>query len=196
MTIGPETLERYLRALLEENQRINLTAVRDLAAARVLHVLDSLAIQGLAQPDPPATCLDLGSGNGFPGVALRVVYPQCRVTLLDKTRKKLLAIERVLASAQIEGIETVHVDAAQAPRTHPALLAHFDLVTARAVADPHTVGQLASPFLTSQGRLVLWLDAQTTPPPELAGVQLVDTLEYDLPEPAARHRRLACYQRG
>lgn len=195
MTIGPETLEPFLRALLVENQQINLTGVRDLATARVLHVLDSLAIQGLTLPKPPSKCLDLGSGNGFPGVALRFVYPTAAVTLLDRTRKKLLAIERVLSATGITDITTVHVDAEQAPRTHPDLLAKFDLVTARAVGQPTRVAGLASPLMSSGGHLVLWLDEHTAAPTKLTGIELAVSLDYDLPEPAARRRRLACYRK-
>jgi len=195
VAIGTETLEPFLRALLVENQQINLTGVRDLATARVLHVLDSLAIQGLSLPKPPSECLDLGSGNGFPGLALRFVYPTAAITLLDRTRKKLLAIERVLSTTGITNITTVHVDAEQAPRTHPDLLAKFDLVAARAVGKPARVADLASPLMSPGGHLVLWLDEHTAAPARLTGVELVQTLDYDLPEPAARRRQLACYRK-
>jgi 16S rRNA (guanine527-N7)-methyltransferase len=188
-------LEPYLRALLQENQHINLTAVRDLDAARVLHVLDSLALGALDFDPPPRRCLDLGSGNGFPGVALRALYPDAEVTLLDRTRKKLLAIARVLEGVGMaQGITTVHVDAAQAPRTHPELLRRFDLVCARAMAAPPRVAELAAPFLAPGGQLVLWLDQQTAAPATLPRLLRVAVHEYDLPAPAARHRRLAAYR--
>lgn len=193
MSDAAAALEPYLRALLEENQHINLTAVRDLDAARVLHVLDSLAI-GALDLEPPRRCLDLGTGNGFPGVALATLFPDTQLTLLDRTRKKLLAIERVLAAAGLDAaITTVHADAAQAPRTHPELRQHFDLVTARAVAAPDVVAPLAAPFIAPGGHLVLWLDRQTPAPVTLPGFERVAMHSYDLPEPAARRRSLACY---
>jgi 16S rRNA (guanine527-N7)-methyltransferase len=195
VTVGPEILEPFLRALLDENTRINLTAVRDLAEARVLHVLDSLALQQLALSPTPTECLDLGSGNGFPGIALRFLYPDAAVTLLDRTRKKLLAIERVLATIGMEGITTIHADAEQAPKSNPELVSKFDLVTARAVADPSRVASLASPLMAEDGHLVLWLDERTTAPTRLTGVKLAKTLDYELPEPASRRRRLAWYRK-
>ncbi len=196
MTVGPEALEPYLRALLDWNQRINLTAVRDLEAARVLHVLDSLAIQDLALDPPPTDCLDLGTGNGFPGVALRLVFPKAKLTLLDRTRKKLRAIEQILTAAGLDGIDTLHLDAEQAPRTNPDLRARFDLITARAVAPPDKLAHLAHPLLSPSGHLVLWLDEQTTAPTRLPGLHLVSTHEYQLPAPAARTRHLAHYVPG
>jgi 16S rRNA (guanine527-N7)-methyltransferase len=195
VTIGPEILEPFLCALLNENQQINLTAVRDLAAARILHSLDSLRIQQLSLPPSPQSCLDLGTGNGFPGIALHFIYPQATITLMDRTRKKLVAIERVLATVGIAGIHTIHADAEQAPKQHPELASKFDLVTARAVGDPSKVARMASPLIAPQGHLVLWLDENTSAPAKLTGVELSEVREYELPEPAARRRRLACYRK-
>ena len=195
MTGAAEELEPYLRALLAENQKINLTGIRDLDTARVLHVLDSLALAAL-DLGTPSRCLDLGTGNGFPGVALRVLYPEAEVTLLDRTRKKLLAIERVLARVGMEGFHTVHADAAHAPNTHPDLRRRFDLVAARAVAAPHKVAELAGPLTAPGGLLALWLDAATEPPGDLPAFTLTREHVYDLPEPAARRRRIAAYRHG
>jgi 16S rRNA (guanine527-N7)-methyltransferase len=191
LPVGAETLEPYLRALLAENETLNLTGIRDVEQARVLHVLDSLAIAELGLA--PRRCLDLGTGNGFPGVALRVLFPEAQVTLLDRTGKKLDAITRALATAGMTDITTVHVDAAVAPRTHPELTRQFDLITARAVGRPRLVARLAAPLATAAAHLVLWLDEQTAAPTEVTGFSLEQVLHYDLPEPAARRRRLAVY---
>ena len=93
-------------------------------------------------------------------------------------------------------ITTRHVDAAQAPKVHPELREHFDLITARAVAMPDVVAPLAFPMLAKGGRLVLWLDEGTEPPRSLPGLRLEGDHPYVLPEPAARNRRLACYRRA
>ena len=192
--IGAEDLEPYLRALLAENEHVNVTGIRDPAAARVLHVLDSLEVSVFDLQ--PRRCLDLGSGNGFPGVAVRVLYPACEVTLLDRTRKKLLAVERALERAGLAGVETVHVDAAQAPRTHQELMRTFDLITVRAVGSPAEVASLAAPLSAEDGHLVLWLDGDTPAPTELPGYEFVREHRYDLPEPSPRHRRLGLYLRS
>jgi 16S rRNA (guanine527-N7)-methyltransferase len=189
--VSTEALEPYLRALLEENQKLNLTGIRDLEQARVLHVLDSLAIAGLGLA--PTSCLDLGTGNGFPGVALRVLFPDAEVTLIDRTAKKLDAIQRALEVAQLRGISTVHVDAAIARRTHPELLGRFDLIAVRAVGRPAAVAALAAPLSTADGQLVLWLDEGTEPPETLPDFAFVAAHDYELPQPASRRRRLALY---
>src|SRR5690606_29212963 len=149
-----ERLLAYLDAMLDENRRTNLTAVREPAQAEVLHVLDALAV-ALAIVEPPRRILDLGTGNGFPGVAAAVLWPTARVLLCDRTRKKVEAVARALAAAGIAA-ETRWLDLAQAPATEPELVAAFDAVLVRAVGEPAAVAALAAPLLARGGQLVLW----------------------------------------
>jgi 16S rRNA (guanine527-N7)-methyltransferase len=180
----------YLDAMLAKNRQLNLTGVRDPAQAEVLHVLDGLAV-GLAGV-PCHRALDLGSGNGFPGVAVAALWPDARVELMERTTKKARALEELLRATDLANVAVLHLDADQAPAMQPALRASFDLVTARAVAAPARVAQMAAPLTAPGGHLVLWLDAHTevgTDP--VRGFEVVRELSYDLPAPAARQRRLA-----
>lgn len=184
----------YLDAMLTVNEHVNLTGVRDREQAVVLHCLDSLAFArtGLR----PMNALDLGTGNGFPGVGIAALHARASVVLLDRTAKKVRAIGTCLLTARVPGIETAHVDAAQAPSLHREMREAFDVVTARAVGQPKDLGLLAKPFLRHGGHLVLWLDADTPAPASLEGMRREAEIGYDLPAPAARHRRLAVYRRG
>ena len=96
------SLLAYLEAMLEENQRINLTAVREREAAVIFHGLDSLAMAALPREQDPAMALDIGTGNGFPGVAIACLFPGAQVLLMDRTLKKLKAIERALQAAGLD----------------------------------------------------------------------------------------------
>ena len=173
----------YLDAMLERNQVQNLTAIRDPATALVLHALDSLVLGRLGLE--PAAVLDLGSGNGFPGVAVAALYPRARVTLLDRTQKKAAALRDLTRACDLTNVEVLCGDAAQVPALHPHLRGSFDLITARAVGRPDAIATLAEPLLAERGTLALWLDADG----DLGGLQ-GGLLDYDLPEPAARRRRL------
>lgn len=184
----------YLDAMLAINEQINLTAVRDREAAVALHVLDSLAFQLAALR--PRHVLDLGTGNGFPGVGVAMLHPGCSALLLDRTGKKIRAIGTCLLTARIPGVETMQADAQQVPGLHRDLLKAFDVVTARAVGSPAAVGELAAPLLRPNGHLVLWLDAATEAPAALSDFRRERIVAYALPEPAARDRRLAVYRRG
>lgn len=186
------SLLAYLDAMLLVNQQINLTAVRDREAAVALHALDGLAF-GLLSLQPQHV-LDLGSGNGFPGVAVALLHPRASVVLLDRTQKKVRAIGACLLTARLPGVETLAADAAQLPALRRDMRRAFDVVTARAVGAPEALAPLAAPLLRPGGKLVLWLDEQTPAPKSLDGLRQCAELTYDLPEPAARRRRLVAYQ--
>ena len=184
----------YLRAMLEENRAINLTGIREPAAGAVLHVLDSLAVDLLRLE--PQDAADIGSGNGFPGVALRVLHPQAKVALIERTTKKALAIGRALDASSLVDVEVLNVDADQAATLDPALERRFDVALARAVGPPERVAPAAARLLAPGGHLVVWLDADAPAPERLTGgLHLVREVGYDLPEPAARHRRLGLWRR-
>lgn len=186
----------YLDAMLVENQSLNLTGVRDREQAVVLHALDSLAPGHAELGLGLQTCLDLGTGNGFPGVALACLFPEARVTLMDRTLKKLRAIERALTAAEIdrERVVTLHMDAvAAAAHGHRGA---FDLVSSRAVGEARAVAQLARPLVKRGGHLVCWLsEEQWQSSEDPSGFEAPRTVTYDLPEPARRRRVLANYRR-
>jgi 16S rRNA (guanine527-N7)-methyltransferase len=182
----------YLDAMLEANRALNLTAIREREPALVLHALDSLAVALVAPA--PARALDLGSGNGFPGVAIAALWPQAEVVLVERTTKKARALERLIAAAGFASVAVAHVDAAQIAAVRPELCG-ADLVAARAVGTPAAVAALAAPLLAARRRLVLWLDAATPAPTRLRGFDDPREITYELPEPAPRRRRLAVYRR-
>lgn len=183
----------YLDAMLALNEQINLTAVRDREAAVVLHTLDGLAFgrTGLRARH----VLDLGSGNGFPGVCVATLHPGASVVLMDKTGKKVRAIGTCLMTARIDAVETLHLDAAQAPALRREMRHAFDVVVARAVGKPEAVAEMASPLTRPGGHLVLWLDADAAVPEQLGDFRLEQNLPYDLPEPAARRRVLGVWKK-
>lgn len=195
--LSPEAaapLLAYLDAMLALNEQLNLTAVRDREQAVVLHALDGLAFArtGLA----PRHLLDIGSGNGFPGVAVAALCPRASVVLMDRTGKKVRAIGAALVTAGLDRIEAVQLDAAQAPALHKELRHAFDGATARAVGPPEAVAALAEPLVRPGGHLVLWLDRDAAAPERLGRFRRVQLIDYTLPEPAARQRRLGVWQRG
>ncbi len=171
----------YLELMLAENRQVNLTAVREFDQALVLHACDSLAftMTGIC----PDRALDLGSGNGFPGVAVATLCPQAEVTLLDRTRKKLEAIERCLAAAGLLGPTTRHADASQLATVAPELRQSYDLITVRAVATPVQLIKLARPLLRRDGRLLLWVSEATAAELDATKLGGVQRWKYELPSP-------------
>jgi 16S rRNA (guanine527-N7)-methyltransferase len=189
-----ERLLGYLDAMLTLNEQINLTAVREREHAIVLHVLDSLAFASTNLH--PQHVLDLGSGNGFPGVALATLHPGASVTLMERTGKKVRAIGSCLVAAKLDRIETLHLDAAQAPALRRDLRHAFDAIAARAVGAPALLGELAEPLLRPGGELVVWLDRDAEVPDRFGPFRLAAVHRYELPPPTPRQRQLGRWRKA
>ena len=122
-----------LATLLEEgNRRLNLTRVAP-EDVMTLHFLDSLAAAAVWRPQPEDRLIDVGTGPGFPGLALAIAFPNLEVTLLDGTRKKLDFIDQVISELSIHNARTLHGRAEVIGRM-PKHRGAYDTATARAVA--------------------------------------------------------------
>ncbi len=130
-------LLEYLDAVLELNRQINLTGVRDRADAVVRHLLDSLSVaaawHALAGAEPPATLLDLGTGGGFPGAPLAIVWPGTRALLLDRTGKKAAAVTECLERVGVGNAQAFQATGSQLHALRPETRGTFELCVARAV---------------------------------------------------------------
>ena len=83
-------LTTYERELIEWNQKFNLTAIRDTKGIRTKHFLDSFSCVLAWKANPPANIIDIGTGAGFPGIPLKIIYPNTKVTLVESVGKKAM----------------------------------------------------------------------------------------------------------
>src|SRR3990172_6825391 len=93
--------ETYYRELVEANKKVNLTAITDYEGVQVKHFLDSLTV-ALVLPPAPASLLDVGSGAGLPGVALKILLPHLHLTLLESVAKKTAFLRHLLSELNLE----------------------------------------------------------------------------------------------
>ncbi len=143
----------YQQELLDWNTRFNLTAITDPEEVQIKHFLDSLSL--LAVYDGPQThLLDIGSGAGFPGLALKIARPEWNVTLLEATGKKVTFLRYIIETLQLEGIVAVQGRAEELAHQEGSR-AKFDLVTARAVASLSALLEYSAPYCRVGGSIVL-----------------------------------------
>ena len=145
----------YLDMVLERNEHINLTAVRDKDEAIVKHVLDSLAICDLPEYKSAKTVIDVGTGAGFPGALLAIVSPEKEFILLDSTLKRLRVIDEFADALGISNLKIVHARAEEINRKQEYSGA-FDLCVSRAVADLDTLSKWCLPFVRKGGYFIAY----------------------------------------
>ena len=148
--LGPELiepLETFSRMLLEKNQVMNLTAITDPRDVAVLHLLDSLALTGLAGLEG-RTVVDVGTGAGFPVVPLSIARPSARVTLLDSLGKRVDFLRESCRTLGLDNVECVHGRAEEFAGERRET---FDLAVSRAVAALPVLCELCLPLVKVGG---------------------------------------------
>jgi 16S rRNA (guanine527-N7)-methyltransferase len=161
--LDPATLDRcahYSRFLIERNTVVNLTAITDPLDIARKHFLDSFSALAVRRWAGDERIVDIGSGAGFPGLALALVLPRARVTLVESQGKKARFLEEVIAMLGLSGIE-VRNERAEALAL--SRRGRYDVGTARAVGSLGVVIEYVLPFLRIGGDIIAWkgrLDAE------------------------------------
>lgn len=152
-----EQLAAYCEALVEINQQVNLTAARDLEAIHNVLMGPSLVLAHVLPDGPaPGRILDIGSGNGFPGIVAALRWPEAWVGLVERRERKAEAIGRLIERTGITNAEALTLDAREIPSQRAELVGAIDLITARAVGTLKVVNQLSAALLAPGGRVVHW----------------------------------------
>ena len=149
--------ELYYRELIDWNKRFNLTAIIDYQAVQIKHFLDSLTVVSVINEErstnPFFNIIDVGTGAGFPGIPLKIILPQVRLTLLDSTAKKSGFLVHMVKEMRLSDV-TVIVGRAEEMAHLPSYRQQFDIVVSRAVAPMSALVELTLPFCRIGGKLV------------------------------------------
>ena len=151
-----EQFRLYHRELVSWNSRTNLTAVIEWSEVRTRHVLDSLSAAAAIPEDilRGGVAVDVGSGAGFPGLALKIAFPDLDVTLIDSTSKKTAFLRHVSRQLGLDGV-VVLTGRAEDLAHRSDLREGFDIVLSRAVARLPVLAELTLPFCRVGGLTVL-----------------------------------------
>lgn len=150
-----DKLLAYLDLVLERNEHINLTAVRDREEALIKHVADSLEITDLPEYRQAGSVIDVGTGAGFPGALLAIVSPEKEFVLLDSTLKRLRVIDEFAGALSIGNLRTAHARAEEISKK-PDYSGAFDLCVSRAVANIEKLSGWCLPFVRKGGAFVAY----------------------------------------
>lgn len=139
--------------LLDWNQRMNLTSITAPDDIIVKHFLDSLTLTAVVSQFDGLRLIDVGTGAGFPGLALAIAFPALEVTLLDSTAKKLRFIDAVGRELNLRNVRTMHARAEDAGRDK-GHRASYDIAAARAVARLPALMEYLLPLVKPEGQAI------------------------------------------
>ena len=151
--VTPEKLDQlkeYASFLLEYNQHTNLTEIRDRNEVYLKHFYDSLTIVKAINLKEVNTVLDIGTGPGFPGMVLKIIYPHLQITLMDSNNKKI-GFLKALAQEVNLNVEIIY---GRAEEFIVNRREYYDVVTSRAVASLDILAELSIPYVKTNGLFV------------------------------------------
>lgn len=143
----------YYELLTEWNQFMNLTAITEYSEVLKKHFVDSLSLIKVAPLSGNISLIDVGTGAGFPGLALKIAFPNLQVTLLDSLNKRIQFLNEVFNELGLSGVETVHGRAEDFAKKG-LLREKFDICVSRAVANLTTLSEYCLPFVKVGGEFV------------------------------------------
>lgn len=146
-----EQLEKYYNLLIEWNEKINLTRIVEKDQVYLKHFYDSLTLSKVIDLSKNITLIDVGTGAGFPGIVLKIVFPNLHITLLDSLQKRITFLNEVIKELELTNVETVHDRAEDYAKKHRE---EYDIVTSRAVANLRVLSELCIPMVKVDGYFI------------------------------------------
>lgn len=147
------SLITYERELMDWNQKFNLTAIREMEAIRTKHFLDSFSCVLAWKANPPTRLVDVGTGAGFPGLPLKILYPNLQLTLVESVGKKAMFCQHIVRVLGLDGVDVIQARAetlGQDPKHREA----YDWAVARAVAQMNVLSEFLLPLVKVGGMML------------------------------------------
>ena len=140
-------LNKFYELLISWNQKMNLTRITEKEEVYLKHFYDSLTLSKVIDLTENLTLCDVGSGAGFPGIVLKIVFPNLKIKLVDSLQKRVNYLNEIIKDLELEDIEAIHDRAELYAKNHRE---EYDVVTARAVANLKVLSELCIPMVKEQ----------------------------------------------
>lgn len=145
--------ETYYDMLIDRNKVMNLTAITEFDEVMDKHFLDSVYLFRSIKLEADYKLIDIGTGAGFPGIPLKIVFPELKITLLDSLNKRVGFLNDLIEELNLNDIEAIHGRAEDIAR-NKAYRASYDIAVSRAVANLSTLSEYCLPFVKIGGKFV------------------------------------------
>lgn len=178
----------YYEMLLEWNGFMNLTAITEFEDVMKKHFTDSISLIRAYDLKQKTKLIDVGTGAGFPGLVLKIVFPDLEITLLDSLNKRIQFLNAVIEKLKLSGVETIHGRAEDSAK-RGELREAFDLVVSRAVSNLSTLSEYCIPFVKVGGYFIPYKSEKISEETEdaknairLLGGKMVRQIDFYLPD--------------
>ena len=183
-----EQFRIYYDMLVEKNKVMNLTGITEWEEVLEKHFLDSISLIRAVDLNQKLTVMDMGTGAGFPGIPLKIAFPNLKVTLADSLNKRVLFLQDVIDVLKLEDIEAIHGRAEDLARD-VKYREKYDLSVSRAVANLSTLSEYCLPFVKIGGQFISYKSGEIEEEVStsksavfLLGGKIKDTVKFELGE--------------
>lgn len=146
-----EKLDIYYNMLYEWNKKINLTSITEKKEVYLKHFYDSITLVKIIDLNNIDSLCDVGTGAGFPGIVLKIIFPNLKVTLIDSLNKRILFLNEVISKLELKGIETIHARMEDYSKKNKE---KFDCIVTRAVANLSLILEISIVSLKVKGSFI------------------------------------------
>lgn len=183
-----EQFKKYYDMLIEKNKVMNLTAITQWEEVIDKHFIDSISLIKATDVSGDKYVLDLGCGAGFPGIPLKIAFPNLKIVLLDSLNKRILFLKEVIEELGLENIEALHGRAEDYARK-PEYREQFDYCVSRAVANLTSLSEYCIPYVKEGGSFISYKSGKVKEEVKevkkalyLLGGKMEDMISFKLPE--------------
>ncbi len=178
-------LKKYYELLITWNEKINLTAITDQEQVYLKHFYDSLTLSKIIDLNQELSLVDIGTGAGFPGIVLKILFPNLKITLIDSLNKRIEFLKLIIKELNLKDIEAIHTRIEEYGKVNRE---QFDIATARAVAPLNILLEYSIPMIKRNGYFVPMkanIDKEVTNSKnalKLLDASIIEQIDFKLPK--------------